>query len=142
MKTESPANSDGNRPHRVRSREQTAADLWAAVERLQSNEGMPTIADVARDVGVTPALIHNRYPDIADRLRGLARKDPGSRRQDEQSLLDAERLRTTGLRAEVEELRRQVRALASVNEALRRELAVQSAMVSGKVVPLGGRSST
>ena len=62
MKTESPANSDGNRPHRVRSREQTAADLWAAVERLQSNEGMPTIADVARDVGVTPALIHNRYP--------------------------------------------------------------------------------
>lgn len=98
--------------------------------------------DVARDVGVTPALIHNRYPDIAHRLRGLARKDPGSRRQDEQSLLDAERLRTTGLRAEVEELRRPVRALASVNEALRRELAVQSAMVSGKVVPLGGRSST
>ena len=39
--------------------------LLEAIERVCRCEGVPTITAVAREAGVTPALIHNRYPDVA-----------------------------------------------------------------------------
>ena len=50
---------------RGRNRDTTTADLWEALARLQRAEAVPTITALAVEVGVTPALIHNRYPDVA-----------------------------------------------------------------------------
>ena len=59
------------------------AELLAAIDRVCRTDGSATITAVAREVGVTPALIHNRYPDVASTIRGLAgrtqaRRDGGS----------------------------------------------------------------
>ncbi len=133
--TNNPTAADSPKPRRARSRAQTETAMRDALSRMQGEGGHPSISALAREVGVSPALIHNRYPDVAEALR--ASQDPLRESESLRLLLEAERLKNRDLRTEIDELRRQVSALASVNEGLRRESAVESAIAAGKVVSIG-----
>ncbi len=114
-------------------------ELLAAIDRVCRTDGSVTITAVAREVGVTPALIHNRYPDVASTIRGLA----GRHKRDEmtalKSALEDERKKCGQLRAENGELFAELRTLASVNEGLRRQLAIEQDRGAARVVALHRR---
>lgn len=115
------------------------AELVAAIDRVCRSGAVATITAVAREVGVTPALIHNRYPDVANTIRGLAGRD----KQDAMAALKAalveERRKSSQLRTENAELFAELRTLASVNEGLRRQLAIEQDRSSTRVVALPRR---
>lgn len=119
---------------RGRNRDATTADLWEALARLQRTEVTPTIAALAREVGVTPALIHNRYAEIAREVRRLSGRDPGASEDGLNVTLKREQETARDLRAENLDLRHQLQAMASVNEALRQELKLQHVAGDAKVV--------
>jgi AcrR family transcriptional regulator len=118
----------------VRSRRQTDKRLKDAIDRLQEAGAKVTISSVAKAAEVTPALIHNTYPDIAERIRGLIGKTTRSQRDAKHDALVQERARNRELRAEVAQLREEAAKLASVNLTLLSKIAVLNEMASGKVV--------
>jgi transposase-like protein len=125
---------------RPRNREKTELALREAFDRLCRTDDKPTIAAVAREVGVSPALLHNRYSTIAEEIRQLAGKQP----RDELARLaaklkDAQTV-CKDLRTENEDLASHLRALASVNEGLRQQLLIEQAKNSGKVVSIADRT--
>lgn len=126
--------------HRPPQANGTYTELIAAIDRVCRSDGAPTIAAVAREVGVTPGLIHNRYPDVASTIRSLA----GKQKRDEiaglTAALQEERKKCSQLRVENGELFADVRALASVNEGLRRQLAIEQAKSAANVVALPPRT--
>jgi hypothetical protein len=71
-----------------------------------------TIAAVAREAGVSAALIHNCYPDIAAQIR--ERKDKRGGNNEVSDL----RARARELRAEIGDLQRKIAQLATINEVL------------------------
>lgn len=116
------------------------AELIAAIDRVcRSSSGGATIAAVAREVGVTPALIHNRYPDVASTIRGLAGREKRDAMTALKLALEEERRKCGQLRGENAELFAELRALASVNEGLRRQIDIEQARGSDRVVPLHRR---
>ncbi len=121
---------------RGRNRDTTTADLWEALSRLQRTEVAPTIAALAREVGVSAALIHNRYGDVAKEVRRLSGREPGSTEEGLKLALKQEREVAKGLRTENLDLRKQLQAMGSVNETLRQELRILQAMHEGKIVSL------
>ncbi len=139
MGTKTAMSESGDTP-RQRSRQRTALELRAALGRLQAMGATPSIAAVAREAGVSAALIHNKYPDFAQEIRRLAGKPPRQRPDDLLTVLEIQRKKTKELRVENEALRKQVRALASINEALRRQLQIQQSLADRNVVVLRGRS--
>lgn len=134
-------NSSGSPAHPpMAARGPTHKALLAAVERVCRTDGTPTITAVAREVGVTPALIHNRYPDVADAIRTLAGKIKRDEVTAAKEALEEERVRNRRLREENADLLAHARALASVNESLRRQLTIEQAKAARKVVTLHPRS--
>ena len=121
---------------RPRDREKTASELKYALVRLQVRKEKITIAGVAKEAGVTPALLHLRYPDIAEEIRSLAGKATRAQRDQKHELLIAEREKSRQLRSEIDGLMKEIKDLASVNESQRRELVLQRAMATGKVVAI------
>lgn len=67
---------------------------------------------------MTPALIHNHYPDIAEEIRGLQARSSRAQRDAKQAELATEREKNRELRRENASLRDQVAKLASINEVL------------------------
>ena len=61
--------------------------LVAALEGLQRGQHKISISAVARKAGVTPALIHNTYPDVAERIRAVSGRDASASRGKEDALL-------------------------------------------------------
>ena len=59
---------------KVHNRKQTIDGIEQAIEQLQASQGKLSISAVAKMAGVTPALIHNTYPDLAEKIRGLVGK--------------------------------------------------------------------
>lgn len=99
-----------------------------------------TFAAVAEAAGVSTALIHNHYPDVAEFIRELQGKSIRVQRDKKHEELAAERLKSKSLREEVRELKFKVRALASINEALIAEnKALRARRDGGKVVALNSR---
>lgn len=121
---------------RQRNRERTSFDLRLALHRLQKRSEKITIVAVAKEAGVSPALIHNKYPGFAEEIRKVMGKATRAQRDEKHDLLMAEREKNRALRAEIERLTRELRHLASENETLRREMAVQLAIASGNVVKM------
>jgi len=119
---------------RGRNRDTTTADLWEALARLQRAEAVPTITALAVEVGVTPALIHNRYPDVAKEVRRLSGREPGASEDSLKAALKREQETARDLRAENLDLRKQLQAMASGNEALRQEVSILHATGHAKVV--------
>lgn len=118
---------------RSRNREKTTNELKLAIHRLQRAGKKITIKVVADEAKVSAALIHNRYPDIAEEIRSIQGKATRAQRDEKHDLLQKEREKNRKLREEVSSLLGEIRKFASVNEALRAELALQKAIADGKV---------
>lgn len=86
--------------------------------RAKTDEKKVTIAAVAREAGVSAALIHNHYPNIAEAIREVQGRSSRAQRDVKHQDLRAEREKGRALRLEIEELRAKVASLASLNEVL------------------------
>lgn len=122
-------------PH-IERRAQTKARLEEALKALQQSGEKVTLKAVAERAGVSPSLLNHRYQDFAEQVRGVVGRAIRQQRKDVASQLAEERERNRQLRATVDEQLAEIRSLASKNEALRKELAVQQAIADGRVTPL------
>lgn len=98
-------------------------DLELAISRIQRGRAQTkankvSITAVAQEAGVTPALIHNYYPAIAEKIRELQARSSRAQRDVKHGELKAERAKNRTLREEIDALRSQVAKLASINEVL------------------------
>lgn len=98
-------------------------DLKLAIYRIENGrahtkEAKMTIAAVAREAGVSTALIHNHYPKIADAIREKQGRSSRAMRDVKHQDLIAERQKSAGYRQEVEELKAKLASIASINEVL------------------------
>lgn len=98
-------------------------DLKLAIYRLQkgrahTKETKLTIAAVAREAGVSTALIHNHYPAIAEAIREIQGRSSRVMRDVKHQDLIAERQKSVGYRQEIEALRSKLASIASINEVL------------------------
>ncbi|WP_282378069.1 TetR family transcriptional regulator [Pseudomonas sp. PS01302] len=98
-------------------------DLKLAIYRLQkgrahTKETKVTIAAVAREAGVSTALIHNHYPAIAEAIREIQGRSSRAIRDVKHQDLIAERRKSAGYRQEIEALRAKLASIASINEVL------------------------
>ena len=124
------------------SGEQRAAALSLAVKRIERGRAKTkakalSIAAVAREAGVTPALIHNCHPEIAEYIRERQGRSSRAQRDAKHSELKAEKDKNRLLQAEVAELRSNVSRLASINEVMALELSeARAKLATGNVTPL------
>jgi AcrR family transcriptional regulator len=122
-------------------------DLKLALYRIQkgrarTGETKVTIAAVAREAGVSTALIHNHYSGIAEAIREAQGRSSRAMRDVKHQDLIAERKKSAAYRQEIEELRAKVANLASVNEVLSDENRVLKAKMNDrKVVDLTSKNS-
>ena len=121
---------------KVHNRKQTIDGIEQAIEQLQASQGKLSISAVAKMAGVTPALIHNTYPDLAEKIRGLVGKATRTQRDAKHSALVRERKINLTLRQELVETRATIAKLASVNQTLLNEIAVLKGVATGKVVAI------
>ena len=121
---------------KVHNRKQTIVGIEQAIEQLQASQGKLSISAVAKMAGVTPALIHNTYPDLAEKIRGLVGKATRTQRDAKHSALVREREINRTLRQELVETRATIAKLASVNQTLLNEMAVLKGIATGKVVAI------
>ena len=121
---------------KVHNRKQTIDGIEQAIEQLQASQGKLSISAVAKMAGVTPALIHNTYPDLAEKIRGLVGKATSTQRDAKHSALVREREINRALRQELVETRATIAKLASVNQTLLNEIAVLKGVATGKVVAI------
>ena len=118
---------------RRRDRERTLHELNLALMRLQRRSEKITLKAVADEAQVSPPLINNRYPDFAEQVRAVMGKAVRQQRNETAELLVQEREKSRQLRELVSSQLVEITRLASVNEALRAELALQKAIAEGKV---------
>jgi len=114
-------------------------DLRLALYRIQkgrshSGETKITIAAVAREAGVSTALIHNYYPKIAETIREAQGRSSRTMRDVKHHDLIAEREKSAACRHEIEELRAKIANLASLNEMLLEENRLLKAKVNDRKV--------
>ncbi|MBP4052197.1 hypothetical protein J9978_22265 [Chromobacterium violaceum] len=126
------ANSDGNAP-RKRDRERTLSELKLALLRLQEAGKKITLQAVAEEAKVSPSLLNNRYPDFAEQVRAIMGKTVRQQRNEKADLLAKEKEKNRKLREQVDSQLVEITRLASVNESLRAELALQKAIAEGKI---------
>lgn len=121
---------------RAERRASTEQQLRKALQSLVDQCKDITISAVAAEAGYTHSLIYNSYPQLADDIREAAGKSLRAQLEKAKQELAAAHTRSAELRAENMSLDSDVRDLASENESLRRELAVQKAIAAGKVKTL------
>ncbi|AZC52822.1 TetR family transcriptional regulator [Pseudomonas chlororaphis] len=120
-------------------------DLKLALYRIQkgrahTGEAKVTIAAVAREAGVSTALIHNHYPGIAEAIREAQGRSSRAIRDVKQQDLVAERKKSATYRQEIAELQAKVARLASINEVLLNDNVVLKAKLNDrKVIDLAPR---
>lgn len=118
-------------------------DLKLAFNRIQkgrarTGETKVSIAAVAREAGVSPALIHNHYPKIAQAIRDAQGLSSRATRDSKHQELTAERKKGAAYRSEIAELRTKLAQLASINEVLLEEnLVLKAKLKDRKVVEIG-----
>ncbi len=98
-------------------------ELKLAIYRIERGRGVTgatalSIAAVAREAGVSSALIHNYYPKIAEIVRTKVGGSSQQKRDQKHAELKAEKLKSKSLRAEKAILIQQIAQLASINETL------------------------
>lgn len=106
-----------------KSAEDREKDLKLAIYRIQkgrahTKETKVSIAAVAREAGVSTALIHNHYPAIAETIREIQGRSSRVMRDVKHQDLIAERQKSAGYRQEIEALRSKLASIASINEVL------------------------
>ncbi|MCF5775818.1 TetR family transcriptional regulator [Pseudomonas poae] len=106
------------------------------MDRLVAGNEKLSIASVARAVGVTPGLIHNTYPAVAEKIRNLTGKSVRAQRDSKHQALMNEKEKNRALRTENDQLLEELARIASVNQRLLFEMAELKGVTSGKVVAL------
>ena len=105
--------------------EQTRKNIRLAIVRIE--KGRPrivdagrklTIASVAEEAGISRATLHNRYPDLAERIREAGNKAIRQQRNAKHSDLQAEKQKNRELRGELAELRVTLAKVVSENATL------------------------
>ena len=129
MSKKSPALGSSNR-----SRSSTSDVLSQAIDNLVAGGGKLSISSVAKIAGVTPGLIHNTYPDVAERIRKLMGKSVRAQRDSKHQALVDEKEKNRILRAENGQLLAKIAQWASVNQRLLMEMAQLKGVVDDKVV--------
>lgn len=122
-----------------RSRSKTVDALGKAIDSLVVGNEKISISLVAKIAGVTPGLIHNTYPDVAERIRSLMGKSVRAQRDSKHQAFMLEKEKNRALRAENEMLLGEIAQLASVNQRLLLEMAQLKEIAKGKVVKLPSR---
>lgn len=126
--------------NRQRSRDRTKGELELAMLRVKNKGKKLSISAVASEAGVTPGLIHNTYPDIAEAVRAQVGKATRQQRDKKIAELSTARERIKELTAERDAALSDIQRLASTNETLRQEVAKLRSVGSGKVVILPPRN--
>ena len=129
-----------SKKNRQRSRDRTKVELQFAMLRVKNMGKKLTISAVASEAGVTPGLIHNTYPDIAEAVRAQVGKSTRRQRDEKIAELSKARERIKELRAELDVALSDIQRLASTNETLRHEVDKLRSVGSGKVVILPPRN--
>lgn len=76
-----------------------------------------SIQAVAAEVGVSAALIHNHYPDVAKLINSKSSRQ-SARLERNESQLEAERRKNDELKAELADCRDRITKLTTINEVL------------------------
>lgn len=118
------------------ARQQTTERLELAMHNLSVSGSKLSITAVAKAAKVTPALIHNSYPNIAERIRAAAGTDAKMRLSKKDDALKKEKEQCRMLRALVEQQRLEIAKLSSHNQALVIELSLHKGVSAGKVVSI------
>ena len=121
---------------RRRSRENTREELQFAILRVKNKGLKLSISAVAAEARVTPGLIHNTYPDLAEEIRAQVGRSTRQQRDAVVTELAAAKGQLREFRAQLEKALADIAKLASLNEALRDQVASLQAQASGKVVVL------
>lgn len=117
---------------------QTLRSLELALHRITA--GRPknlkadrklSITSVADEAGVSTATIHNRYPEIAEKVRQLLNKEDRKLKMAKGQELQAEKAKRKDLNDENRVLRNKIAELVSRNAALEAELDHFRAVVEG-----------
>lgn len=109
--------------------------------RSKANESNLTIAAVAREAGVSTALIQNCHPDIAELIRQSQGRTSRTQGDAKQLELKAELEKTRELRLEIALLKTKVATLASITEVLLDENRTLKSRLGGpKVVGIPKRT--
>jgi AcrR family transcriptional regulator len=108
----------GRKTAEVRKKELRLAILRIKHGKARSGVTRVSILSVAREAGVSAALIHNHYPSIAQDIRREHGRDSRARRDAISHRLKKERDRSRKLRGEISALHSDIRRLASINEVL------------------------
>ncbi|SDN42206.1 hypothetical protein SAMN04489798_0266 [Pseudomonas arsenicoxydans] len=111
----------------VRKKELQLALHRIALGKAKSAAKKISIAAVAREAGVSAALIHNHYPDIAEAIRNAQGRSSRNQRDVKQKDLLNEQEKTRKLRKEISELQIKLASLASLNETLLNENSILKA---------------
>ncbi|HDR8962269.1 TetR family transcriptional regulator [Burkholderia vietnamiensis] len=109
------------------------------IERGRAKTGAQklSISAVAREAGITPALIHNHYPTIAEEIRTRLGASSRAQRDAKQKELQKARDANKALLSELAETRQRIARLASINETLLLEnQALKATVDSDKVAAL------
>lgn len=131
----------GFEKYKLRNRKNTKDELQRAIIRVKNKGKKLSISAVAVEAGVTPGLIHNTYPDIAETIRAEVGKSTRQSRDEKITELVKAREKNKELRVELGAALTDIQRLASVNETLRQELTVLRAEKSGKVAVLPRRNA-
>lgn len=134
----------GAPPHadksRQRNRQKTLEELHFAMLRVKNKGKKLSISSVALEAGVTPALIHNTYPDLAEAIRAEVGRSTRQQRDEKVEELTKAKERISELRAELAAALADLQKLASTNETLRQEVATLRAVGAAKVALFPPRS--
>lgn len=121
---------------KAHSRKKTIDAIQQAIAQLQADQNKISISTVAKIAGITPALIHNTYPDLAEKIRGLMGKTTRGQRDAKHDALVQEREINRALRKELADTRADLAKLASINQMLLNELALFKGIVTEKMVSI------
>lgn len=109
----------------------TREKILQVIEGMEQAGSLMTISGVARAAEVSNSTIHNRYPDLAERIRasdGVPReRDLKTQLAKRQGNIKEEKAKRTRIRRELEEVKESLRKVNSVNAALQFENAALKA---------------
>jgi len=118
-------------------RDQLLLAIKRVKQRLKDGEQL-SILKVAEEAGVSNSLIHNRYPEIAERIRAETGKSSRTQRNQAREELAESKKTIAELRRDLRAAGADIQRLASVNLALTLELDELKAVTSAaNVTPIG-----
>lgn len=114
----------------VREKEMRLAISRIERGRSHTKAAKLSISAVAREVGVSPSLLHNHYPALAEEIRTKQGASSRKKLEAKHDDLGLEREKVRRLRQEIDELKTQLAKLASINEMQAMENRVLAARCS------------